>query len=201
MGKSCADVAVCTLSGHTSGNSGFGSASIAPIRASSSSSVYGILRRWRSSSSDRAPRRASAVVVIAGRVVEHRGADRLAELVAPLVGVAPRLVVSEPVVPRGDITAARLQEQDLGSRHATLDRRTQRPRILGIPLQDLPAHQRRMAGEPGDDRDRRPVLTVDPEHRDTVVDRPLAPHAVDGDARRATGPDPTRAGRRCRQAE
>ena len=47
-----------------------------------------------------------------------------------------------------------------------------------------------MAGEPGDDRDRRPVLTVDPEHRDTVVDRPLAPHAVDGDARRATGPRP-----------
>ena len=117
----------------------------------------------RSSIVDAAARVASAVVVDPGQGREHRGGDRLAELVAALVGVEPRLVVPEPVVPAGDVAAARLRGRGPrlpGTPRSTASRSG--PGNSAFQSQDLAAHQRRMAGEAGDDRDRRPVLAVDP---------------------------------------
>ncbi len=116
--------------------------------------------------------------------LQHRGGDRLTELVATLVRVAARLAVSEPVVPGSDVAAAGLHEQALGSGQPALDGDAQRPGELGVPLEDLAAHQRRMAGEARHDGDRRAVVAVDEEDGHAVVHGPLATHAVDGDAGR-----------------
>ena len=52
-----------------------------------------------------------------------------------------------------------------------------------------------MAGEADDDGERRPVGTVDRDHADRVVHRPLRDDPVDGDPRRAAGPEPHACGR------
>ena len=199
-GKSCAEVAVWTLSGHASGNSGSGSCDELAIRPSSSSTSHGIRRRRSSTQVEAAPSSRVGRRLDSVQRLEHRLADRLAELVAALEAVPARLAVAEPVVPGGDVAGAALEEDALDSRHAGLDRLAQRAGEVRVPEQRLAADQRRMAREARDDGDRLPsspstrstgTLSSTGRSRRTLLT--LIPGA-------RPVPQPTRAGRRPRQA-
>ena len=171
-----------TDSSQASGNSGVGSASSSARRVSMSSSAYAWRRRRSSSVRDAAPSRASPVVSIEPSVRHDRGGDRLSQLVPPRVGVTRGLPVPEPVVPGGHVAAASREEEALGSGARTAHGLAQRPRKVRIPEQRVTAHQRRMAGEAGNDREWGAVGAVDGDHADRVVDRTLRHDAVHGDA-------------------
>ena len=110
--------------------------------------------------------------------------DRTAELVPPLVRVRARVTVPEPVVPARDVPGAAREEEALRPRDRLLDRDPERPGEVGVPEERLAAHQGRVTGERRDDRERTAVGGVDAQHRDAVVDRPLAADAVHRDAGR-----------------
>ena len=157
-----------------------------------SSSSYRCCRRRSSSRFDAAASRTSRLVSTEPSVAHDRSCNRLAELVAPLVGMARRLPVAEPVVPARDVAAAAGEEQALRARPIALDGRAQRPGEIRVPEQRVPTDQRRMTGEAGHDRERRAVRPVDREHADRRVHGALGHDAVDGDSRRGAGagPDP-----------
>ena len=125
------------------------------------------------------PRRRRAEPHVAARLdraerVHGCRRNRLAEVVAALVGVARRLPVAEPVVPAGDVATAAGEEEALRPRPRPLDRGAQRAGEVRIPEERVPAHQRRVAGEARHHRERRAVRPVDGQHADRGVDRALA---------------------------
>ena len=184
-GKSCADVAVCTLSGQASGKSGCGCRASSSIRLSSSSRLHGSRRRCSSTRVEAAPSSTSAVVSIPSTAASTAAPNRPAEVVPGVEAVPARLPVAEPEVPGRDVAAAALQEDALDAGQPGLDGLAERPREVRVPEQRLAADHGRMAGEARDDRERAPVLGVDPKHRHAVVDGALPTHAVDADAGRA----------------
>ena len=118
-----------------------------------------------------------------------RRGDRRSQLVPTGVRVARCLPVPEPVVPAGDIAAAPREKEALRAGARPFDGLAQRAGEVGVPEQRVAAHQRGVAGEADDDRERGPVGTVDRDHADRVVHRPLGDDPVDGDPRCAAGPE------------
>jgi hypothetical protein len=114
--------------------------------------------------------------------------------IAALEAVAACLAVPEPVVPRGDVAGAALEEDALDPGHGGLDRVAQRAGEVRVPQQRFATDQRRMTGEAHDDGERLPVLAVEAKHGHGVVHRALASDPVDTDPRRAAG-SPADAGR------
>ena len=137
---------------------------------------------------------------LAGRLdrpehVRGRRRDRRSQLVPSGVRVARRLPVPEPVVPAGDVAAAPREKEALRAGARPADGLAQRAGEVGVPEQRVAAHQRGVAGEADDDGERRPVGTVDRDHADRVVHRPLRDDPVDGDPRCAAGPEADACGR------
>ena len=120
--------------------------------------------------------------------LEHRLADRLAELVPALEAVPARLAVAEPVVP-----ARRCRRRSPGGRCTRLPARRPRPsRGAGPGSPCSRAASRRRSASDGRRSSRRrrsgsPSSRVHPKHRHAVVHRPLAADPVDADPGRAAG--------------